>query len=795
MSGLPSLPEAFLIWCKASTRLCMVAVISCAATGAITLMQPAIATAQDPFGDTGGADNPFGTSAGDASDSASPFGGFGQPVAPAADAPADSSGAAASAVATDDANPVVRLLRESPPQTPKQMAEGLSWVVRIKRWDEVKRLLDEIAAKKWSLAQMAELADAGEPAMWLRLSGDEAEVSDEQRLLLETIGSAQAKLASDPSYIDGWIEKLALPQAGDRRLAQLRLRAGGAVAIERLLARLLAGDATVDAGMLAGTIAESGSQGADALRAACLLNDPQRAGRVYLGIAEIPGSDFATEIAAGLASRTLSNETRSALAEVIHRRFSKLPSPDEIGSFLQRRFDDQLGEYQQERATSMVAVGETEVAIWRPTSDGQSVQAVQGSREEQQLEALARVAAQRLNLDSSTSDALVDCGAVVLQRAYRVRPGLAFDPQHKDTLADFAPVLADDANYWVRVFDRASELQLHGGAVRAVQMLEHSAAGHYLVPLDFLTRLLGDSRPGIRYLALQQIAAIDPQQSFAGAEKSLQVAVEMARLSSGPRGLVVGMSAELRQAAQQQLEQQASAQVTTAHSARAALLALDGSEPFELVLVVDRVADQSIYELVQRLRAAERGRALPIAVMTDELYQHERRLIAETPGVVASQLSRTPQHMQAVINQLVQRLDTRPFSAEERNSLARSAGDFLARVSGERERYAFYPISDIRSELQELNVGLPIATRLAVLVGMGTGDSQQQLVALCSNASLTAAERLQAAQSFQLSVKRFGMNLTREQVLRVYDGYNVLGPSDSATAQSLGMVLDTIESR
>ena len=78
---------------------------------------------------------------------------------------------------------------------------------------------------------------------------------------------------------------------------------------------------------------------------------------------------------------------------------------------------------------------------------------------------------------------------------------------------------------------------------------------------------------------------------------------------------------------------------------------------------------------------------------------------------------------------------------------------------------------------------------------MGTGDSQQQLVALCSSASLTAAERVQAAQSFQLSVKRFGLNLTREQVLRAYDVYNALGPSDPATAQSLGVVLDTIESR
>ena len=194
--------------------------------------------------------------------------------------------------------------------------------------------------------------------------------------------------------------------------------------------------------------------------------------------------------------------------------------------------------------------------IWRPTADGKTIAPVKGFPGEHKLEELARLAAHRLNLTLATTDGLVDCTAVTLQRAYRVQPVLHPAENQQEYLAKLDHTVTADADYWIRVFDRASDLQLHGGAVRAIQKLSQSAAGHYSIPLDFLTRLLGDSRPVVRYLALQQIAAIDPKQSYGGAEKALEVALEMARLASGPRALVIGRSSDLRQAAQQQLEQQ-----------------------------------------------------------------------------------------------------------------------------------------------------------------------------------------------------------------------------------------------
>ncbi len=747
------------------------------------LASPVSARAQNPFGESTLGSSPFGVPA-TAGDAGSPFGGFDKPV----DAEPAAAASASSEIDAKEANPVVLLLRDNPPASPSEFAQALTWMMRFRRWDEVGRLMDVVSAKNWSLAELAELSKSGDPALWLRLSVDEAGLNDSQRGLLDNIMSAQSKLARDPANVDRWIDRLAHAQPGERRLAQLRLQDGGEVAIERLLSRLLAGDTKVDAGMLAGTVSEFGETGRAALRAACLVKDPERAGRAILGIAEVPGQEFSAELGAALFNSRLTPTVKNALSERMLQRYSKLPSIQSVHAYLDKQYQTKLAEYQELRTANSLVL-ET---VWRQTPDGNSVQAVKSFVKENRLEAVAQLAAQRMQLSIATTEDLVDCGAVVLQRAYRAKPTLDAGEIQSVLLTSFDQVATLEAGFWIRVFDRATELQMHGGAVRALQMLVQTSS-MAATPLDFLSRLLGDSRPIVRFIALATIADVGPSQSFAGAEKSLGVALEMARLGSGPHALVIGNHSEQRQAAQQQLEIQIGANVTTVHSARTALQSLDRPTPVEMILIVDRVADQSIYELLQRLRVSERGRDLPIAVMTDELYQHERRLIAETPGVVTSLLVSNPQEMNRVVNLLIDRLDTAPFTVQERAEFAWVATQYLSKISSDRDKYAFYPISDLRVELAMLGQGMATDSRVELLSGLGTKESQLQLLALASQFGIAGPQRWNAATAFAKSLRRFGLNLKRQDVLQVYDLYNELGPGDPDTAKSLGLALDAIE--
>lgn len=756
------------------------AVIASAFALACSLSFVSMATAQNPFGE-----DPFGSTAPDA------FGAFAAPDMDTA-APANATLPANNPLTLEELDPVVRLLRLSPPKTAEQWADALTWMSRIKRWDEVRRLLDELSAANWTIESKAALARAGGSALWLRLRADEATLTDNQSALVRDILLAPGKIARDVDAIDGWIDQLASVQAGEQKLAQFRLHDGSMVAIKRLVDRLLSGDTTVPPTRLATAIASFGRDGEDALRAACVIRDPQKAGRVLLALAQLPNGEFNAELGAATASRVLPIEIQTQLSEKLLAKYGRIPDKAAVHAYLENRFDAALAEYQLQRATK----GELTSSVWRPTPDGQSIELVELPSTHRPLERLAQLASHLANLTNATRKDSIATGASLLQRAYQANPTQELGEFEQHLLRSFDAELASDADYWQQVFARANEWEMHGAALRSLQLLtDHARRGDYLAPLDFLSQMLGDPRPVIRFTALQSIAQIAPQQPFPGAEKSIEVALEMSSLGNGPHALVIGMQSEMRQAASQQLSQKSGSMVTAVNTGREALLALDGSEPIELILLVDRVSDLSVFEVLQRIRNTKKGQSLPIAVLTERLYQHERRLIDEMPGVIQSVLSSDPTHMERVVRSMLNELDTNPMSTEDRSVFAQAGGGFLATIAGDRDTYAFYPISDWRERLISTQGGLPLVSQMTVIAAVGSADGQLKLSNMAATASYSEQQRMAAARAFGQSVKRFGMLMRPDDVLRNYDLYNELGPRDPIAAKALGLILDVTEAQ
>ena len=247
--------------------------------------------AQDPFA----GDSPFGgIPAADAGDA------FGAPVAQPVAA------AAANADATaDDPDPVVRMLRSHPPKSPNDMADGLTWTIRLKRWDEVGRLLDRLQSLNWSLEQRALVARRVGAAMVLRMRSGDSTLSDAQKVVAAELFQAPAQIVRDPAWIDQAIDQLASLIPAERRAAQLRLHDASSAAVGRLVNRLLAGDSKVSSLQLALAASSFGANGNDALRAACLVSDEAAAARAILALADLPNGEFGTELGAALMSRSL----------------------------------------------------------------------------------------------------------------------------------------------------------------------------------------------------------------------------------------------------------------------------------------------------------------------------------------------------------------------------------------------------------------------------------------------------------------------------------------------------------
>jgi CheY-like chemotaxis protein len=687
-----------------------------------------------------------------------------------------------------DTDPIIGMLRTAPPNTPSQVADALTWTIRLKRWDEVGRLLDTVKANRWSMQQKAEIAKQMGSAIAIRMRGVDAELNDSQKATALEIYQAPSKLAQQPEWIDQAINQLASPTRSDRFVAQKRLHDSSSPALARLINRMLAGDKSVPPANMAGAILSFGDEGKDAMQAACLVRDLTAAARVHLAIADVNNTDFGAEQGAALYSRILPAQAQQDLTNKLIVKYNAIPKGNEVEAYLAKRFSIALAEYQNDRSKASTLTS----YLWRPAPDGQSIERVEVAEADRLLEVAARLAAHRLRMQHATNQGLVESAAVLMQRLYKVRPQLIAGQLDSDLLADVPPELVKDSVWWQQVYAQCNEWQLHGGSIRVVQsMSESMVSGQLDSSLAFVSQLLKDPRPIVRFSALELLDRLDPKSSYAGAERALETAVEMTRLQGGPQVLVIGLQSEMRQAAKQQLGVLTGADATIVNSGVAALKVLDEAIPTELIMIVDRVADMGVGQLLQRIRKSHRGRSLPIALLTDELRPQDYEEVRNTGGIVTSVLTRDPKQMERVLKMLEAQLDAAPMTTADRASFAESGNRFLGRIAADRKLYAFYPLGRWQSALMDSDQ--LHASQVSLLSGIGTSDSQRKLAWLTAELELTEAQRMEAARAFARSIKQFGIALKREDVVQAYDLYNEVGPKDPVAEKTLGKVLDMIE--
>lgn len=735
------------------------------------------ATAQDLFSTDDGT-NPFNAS--DPAQGAGSIFGGGNSTAPAL---AGNTGTTTSTAVEKETSPIVLMLRENPPTTPVEMAQGLAWMHSLGRAGEIDRLLGVAAG--WSDQMKIELAREAGGAFWIKLRSYASELTEASRTTLQEIQSSPSRQARSPQWINRWADLLASDQPGELQLAQLRLQDAGKDAIVNLLARLTSGQGNVPPQRLAGAIAAFGDEGERALRAAASLGDEAKVSRVLKAIDARRPVGLSSELSAAALGHHVDKSTAKEIASKIDAAYGKTPSPTLIAAHVTQKINNAMHQYNQSRTS---AAGTT-AAVWRRSADGATVEYAQTEASMKHLAELAHWARVALSLPITPEQAS-DCKAVLLQEACK-RP-LTEREVAIGQLTQKGIIAPGELPH---VFEHANRLQFHAASLGAIRLIGQSEQEPALAHLDLLSRLLRDSRPAVRYTALTAIANIDPKTPYYGAETALATALEMARISSGPTVLVIGLHTDIRQAAAQQLKDVTGAVPLTANSARTAAMRLRSGQPIEMIFVVDRVQDQSLYQLLQRLRGGRHSKALPIALLTDELTTYEAELASQLPGVVRSVLSRSESQMARVINMLHDELDTDPFDPVDRAGFQDAGQQMLVRITSDRQNYGFYPISDLREELSQFDSSVSGSSQLSLLSGIGTANSQWKLVQMAANLGSSGQDPMAAAASFSTSVERFGVVIKQEDVLRIYELYNAFGPSDASAASALGSILDLIESR
>ncbi len=729
------------------------------------------ATAQDPFG------------GGDAMDTAGDA--FSNPAPARAGADNKPADATSTYLNTD---PLVRRVRDNPPKNPADMAKAITWMVQLRSWETVGSLLDRLAAANWPVADQAEVARGIEPAVWSVMLKTSNRLNEAQNKALKALYASPAAHARDPAVIDANIDQLASANPNMRRIAQLRLHDGQLIALKRLMERLLDGDTKAPAGEIASTIVQFEVDGVEALRAACCMQDETKRARALAAAAEVRDNKLAVEVVAGLYSSSLSETTKVAISEKLKARSVSVPSKAALADRLNKDYESALLDYQSNRTK----LSPLTTMVWQPTADGKIVSR-QVTRELTNLERLAQLATLRAEVEDAAASTLLTAAAIQLHRAYHLNPRIMDNESESRLMRAIPEERTNEANFWIEAFQQCSKMQMHGGAIRALEsMTVRIQSGKILAPLDFLSQLLTDKRPVVRFLALRAIAIADPHSDYAGSAQAIATAVEMTQLAQGPEALVVGANSELCQSADEIIQQHTSTKSVIASSGREAFTALAKPNPVELIVIVDRVHDISFYELIQRLRNSS---SLPMAVLVDNLSTNESTLIGRSAGVHASTLSRDPEHMRIILEKTMQTLDVKPMSIDDRTDLAALAGQFLTKITADRALYGFYPVEQWNQQLISTRRTMAPAAQAQILSALGNKDSQVQLTLMAANTSAIEKDRIVAAKSFEKSVRQFGLQLNDQQIKNTYDQYNQLGPNDPVAAKVLGYVLDIIEAQ
>jgi hypothetical protein len=301
----------------------------------------------------------------------------------------------------------------------------------------------------------------------------------------------------------------------------------------------------------------------------------------------------------------------------------------------------------------------------------------------------------------------------------------------------------------------------------------------------------------VRFAALGAIIQLNPQRSFPGASFVPKTLWSFAAGGGSPAAVVASPAFARATDWAGQLRRLGH-EATPAATGRAALVAAfdPATAPrLALILLDADIGQPLVREVVFQLRTASLTAGVPILLTAGpERMPAAQRIAAEDPLVLAELTPRGEAIFDDAVNRALA-LNPHPLADKAtRNVQAAQALDWIAKLLA-----VGAPYDELRRDGVLVNRTLYVPelapASIRVLATLGTADSQATLADYASAPNVAIEIRRQAAEALAASFHQFGIQLTREQILRQYDRYNASESADAETQQVLGSVLDAIEKK
>lgn len=678
------------------------------------------------------------------------------------------------------------------------LATSISDALRLKLDDLASQFLTALQARKLTPEETAELAERISAERLLRVVV-ELQFTDPAKQQATAMLEALRTVNQSPERLTAAIDELT-SQSVDERLAAMRtLLAGGYESIGRLaLATARETDPQARDELLR-VMLRLGKGGSEAVRQLAIYADDSLrpgalAGLIRLGAAE------ARDVAAAAAHDPHATAAEESISQNwLMRRYQQIPSREDAEAYLLQRLA------LQREAISRVADRDATTVLWTVGEDRASLNHTTVTAIDAAWKNVVDQARLLHRLGRYSAEAMQAGVAAELAYRYHLDPLLA-----SDSGAEVAALWGADAvspASIAQLIQTALDRDDLVVAVAAIELIDESMAdrAHLLMTTDseVLTPLVAaamHSQPRLRYHAAAAIARLGFAQPYAGSSYVMQRWIEMVNLTREPVVLLVETRLEV--AGQiERLMQSMGYRVEVVPTVQDAVLAVDAGGDLRFLISTTVLPDRSSLELVDAVRRRPLGGDLPIilhgpADRAAEMAINDRRwpapLVQVEPPASALGWS-------SILQPLEDLRPLPPLTAIERYDFRLAGADSLGRIASQPDAFAFYEFSKLSgaaasgalasSQSSTVAFGEP---RLAVLSVAASRFAQSALADLAIRKDAAPERREAAAEALLLSIRRDGVLLAGEDLLRLTRTRQSM---DSETGEAIDRVLAVIGRR
>ncbi|TWT38602.1 HEAT repeat domain-containing protein [Blastopirellula retiformator] len=685
-------------------------------------------------------------------------------------------------------SPAVAAIRESNPTTPLELAEAAALMVDLGRADVANEYLNKILTDKPSDEELVRLQakfGSGPLIRFQNLPELQPVGSDVANLVF----AAVEKLTRDPAFLQQQVDALASTDADAVRRANIALRGAGAAAIEPLLLAYATSDNPSVRTASLKIMLQLGEDAEPALWGALDSDDPQIKASALSALGALRSKRSLDLMVGPTVNPSEPAEVRAAAKQAVIDIVGAAPTTSDVEKFLTKRLEGYLA---GEPVFSGGPLTTMDVWTWGDATPHLTKKTL------------------------STADAATVWIARMARDLAAINPNNPQNARLRMLTALQSVIALDGPNAKIEGTPAAAAAQELGPD--AVEEALSYALTHPRLTMAAIAacRLLGeqgdvsviDARNGqesplamalshgnfrVQAAAVDAILTLDPRQPYAGSSALIEALITFAR-TSGDRVAVIADPDSDRAQELAGLLTELGYSVISRRGRRAFFDAIYSTPDVELIFISDAVDRPGAFEMTQIVHRDKRTATTPIGVVP-WIDDHSRWQVRLTDDPYAMALIRA--HDLAGLTFQIQQLYASEgrllVDAAERRERGAAALAALAKLSG-TPAYKFYDLILYEKALAALAANsVSMENAATLLSNLGTPTAQCALVETASENARPLAERQIAAQAFADSVKRFGLRLTRHQILQQYDRYNESEAYDRQTQDVLASILDAME--